>query len=82
MRLLRMPNCEQTEAKKPGNFKRLPTGTCFPVPIQVQLGEPRITLRVMSNSPPESVEARAQIQFGVGVKFEEPRQSYWTRNQV
>jgi hypothetical protein len=74
--LLCMPNDDQPEAEKPGSFSR------FPVAIQVQLAEQRISLNVRSTEPPESVAARARVQFGVGVSFSDPRPKSWTSNQV
>jgi hypothetical protein len=73
------PNHGQPEAVKSGGFDRLPTGAWFPVPIQVQLNNQRITLTVRSTEPADSVEARAQVQSGIGVRFCGPRPTSWKR---
>jgi hypothetical protein len=76
------PNCDQDEAVKAGSFTKLPTNAWSMVPIQVQVDDQRLTFNVRSSEPADIVEARVGMQFGIGVRFAEPRPTSWKKNQV
>jgi hypothetical protein len=64
------------------DFKRRPTGLIFPVVIQLSLGYRSIQMKVASNAPPSSVEARFRIQFGQNPEFSAPKPITLTTNKT
>jgi hypothetical protein len=76
------PNYEdKTAGTTSGGFNPLQTGLSFPVAIQIPLGDQTIQMKVASDAPPNSVEARARVQFGQNVGFVEPKPTAWVSNK-
>jgi hypothetical protein len=66
-------------APKPRQFK---TGTSYPVNITLQFQDRMVQMKIMSSTPPESVEFQARIAFGTVVEFNQPRPTTWTPGRV